>query len=264
MAILGGLCVATASLQAAEGVLIMQRTTTSGGSQKTSQVQIEKNRMRTEMTDANGAKTAVVFDGTKQVMYMINLDRKTYTEMTKADADRLGGMAQGAMAQMQAKMASLPPEQRAKVEAMMKSTGTAMGMGTSARTEYRKTGTDKVGKWTCDKYEGYRNGEKATEICTVDPSALGFTAADFAVTTQFVEFFKAMIPQGADELFGLGKPEDKGFSGLPIRTVTTVMGRQTTSELIDASRQSFPDAVFAVPEGFQKQDVTAGRGRGRQ
>ena len=34
--------------------------------------------------------------------WIVNVDRKTYSEMTKADMDRIGGQAAGAMAQMQA------------------------------------------------------------------------------------------------------------------------------------------------------------------
>jgi len=263
ISILGGLCVLSAGLQAAEGILIVQRTTT-GGTPRTSQMQIEKNRMRMDMTDQSGGRQAVVFDGAKQVMYMINFDKKTYNEMTKADADRLGAMAQGMMDQMSAMLAKMPPEQREKMAAMMKGRGAAMGAVSAAKLEYKKVGTDKVGKWTCDKYDGYRNGEKASEVCTVEPRALGFTAADFEVTRQFAEFFKAMVPQGAEQVFGIGKPDEQGFSGLPIRSVSTIMGRETTSELTDASRQNFPDSAFAVPEDFQKVDMMAGRGRGRQ
>jgi hypothetical protein len=47
-----------------------------------------------------------------------------------------------------------------------------------------------------------------------------------------------------------------------VRTITTVAGRQTTSEIVEASRQTFPDSVFQVPAGYQKTDFMGARGRG--
>ena len=73
----------------------------------------------------NGAVQAMIFDGGKQVLYIVDPARKTYMEMTKADADRLGAQVQGAMAQMQAQLEKLPPAQRAQMEAMLKGRGGA-------------------------------------------------------------------------------------------------------------------------------------------
>ena len=187
-------CLAAAPLFAADGVLIVEKTTTSGNT-KTNQIQIEKERMRAESDTQT-----VVFDGTKQVLWLINDGRKSYSEMTKADVDRMGGQLNDAMAKMQEQLKSLPPEQRAQIEAMMKGRGMpGMAGGAAApKTEYRKTGTDKVGAWTCDKYEGTRGGQKVTELCTVDPKVLGLAMSDFQVSKQLVEFFGKLVPQGAD------------------------------------------------------------------
>src|SRR5262249_30139132 len=78
---------------AADGVLIVQQTTTAGGP-KTNQVQIAKDKMRAEVSGTTGATQIVIFDATKQVIDMVNFDRKTYTEMTKADLDNMAAMAQ--------------------------------------------------------------------------------------------------------------------------------------------------------------------------
>ena len=180
----------SAAAGAETGVLVVQKTNTGSG-QVTNQMQIAKSRMRAEMIDGSGSQRAFIFDGDRQVMLLINPERKSYNEITKADVDRFAG-------QMKEMMAKVPPEMRAKVEAMMK--GQGMGSAAAVKTEYRKAGTDKTGKWTCDKYDGYENGQKTSEICTVDPSVLGLSAADFAVTQQFVEFFSKLMPQAAGQL----------------------------------------------------------------
>src|SRR3954470_1751877 len=81
--LVGAFCLAASPLFAADGVLIVEKTT-SGGSTKTNQIQIEKERMRAESDTQT-----VVFDGTKQVLWLINDGRKSYSEMTKADVDRM-------------------------------------------------------------------------------------------------------------------------------------------------------------------------------
>ena len=257
---------AGAPAYAADGILIAQKVT-SGGKTTTSETQIEKTRMRTEVTGPTGRRNIMIFDGGAQVMRMIDEGAKTYSEITKADLDRLSAQMQGAMAQLQQQMQNLPPEQRARMEAMMQGAGRGIaGMAAAQRPEYHKAGgTDKVGRWTCEKYEGTRNGAKVSEMCTVDPSAAGFTAADFEITKEFAEFFSKMMPQGMERLFSVGTAGPAGFSGFPVRALNFDSSGKVTStmELTDVSRQSFPDSIFAVPAGYQKKEFP-GAGRGRQ
>lgn len=252
-------CVAAGPLLAADGVLISEKSTT-GAKTETHQIQIDRTRMRVETAGQNGEKQAFVFDGSKQIMWMINYGRKTYSEITKADVDRVGGQVSDAMSKMQAQMQSLPPEQRARMEAMMQ--GRGMPSMTPAKTEYKKTGPGQAGKWTCEKYEGYQNSQKTTELCTVEPQALGLTPADFEIATQLQAFFAKLMPQGAENMFRFGKMEEQGFSGVPVRRAS--FGAQASvSEITDVTRQSFPDATFTVPEGFQKEASPFGARPGR-
>ena len=262
-----GVCVLAGAAQAADGLLLVQKTT-SGTTVRTNRVQIERTRMRTESTDPSGAQQVMIFDGAKKVLTTIDVGKKTYREMTEADVEKMGAQMSGAMAQLQEQMKNMTPEQRAMMEKMSGRMGAAMaGMGAPVKVQYRKAGTDTVGKWKCDKYEGFKGEEKTSEICTVDPKVLGFAATDFEVSKQMAEFFKKMVPQMAEQMarqaFTLSSPEEQGFSGVPVRTSITVAGRQVTTEIVEAGRQTFPDAAYQVPAGFQKLDFMAGPGRGR-
>jgi hypothetical protein len=161
------------------------------------------------------------------------------------------------MTQMQEQLKSMPPGMREKMEAMLKGRGMAGAAGMT-KTEYRKAGTGKVAKWTCDRYDGYQNDQKTAELCTVDPKALGFAPADFEVTRQLGEFFRQLMPQNADAMFSIGGANDpQGFSGVPVRRVYSIGPRQTVSEVTDISRQTFDDSLFTVPAGFQRQAFAA-------
>ena len=241
------LCLPAWPFEAAGGVLIVEQTKIGDAPAQTHQVQIDKDWMRMEHT-MSSEKAAFVFDGAKQAIWIVNYDRKTYNEMTKADVDRLGDHLSDAMARMREQVKSMPPDRRARVEAMTR--GRAMG---AQKTMFRKVGTDTVGRWTCDKYEGYQNDQKTAELCTVDPSVLGFVAADFEVSRKLAEFFRKLVPQNPDDVFSLGKPEEQGWSGVPVRRTFTVGLRQMTTEVTEVSRQTFPPSTFEVPAGFSKK-----------
>jgi hypothetical protein len=266
IAIAGALCLTTLPLFAADGLLLVQQQT-DGANTKTTQVQIEKDRMRAEMTGTDGEKQAIVFDATKQTLTIINVDKKSYSVLTKADVDAMGAQMSDARAQMQAQMAAMSPEQRAQMQAMMGRLGGAMAAA-APKTEYRKTGTDKVGRWTCDKYEGFENGKKVSELCTVDPAALGFTATDFDVAKRLQEFFKGMTqsyPNLAQQIFAPGTMEAQGYVGVPIRRTEYQNEKpQSKGELQQITRQSFAAATYEVPSGFKQEDSPmGGMGRGR-
>lgn len=255
------LCVLTGTAYAADGVLIVQKITTGNGTTQTHQVQMEAHRMRAESGDMAGGKQVMIFDGTKQVLTVIYPDRKAYSEMTQADADKFGGQMAGAMAQLEAQLKNMPPAQRAQMEAVLKGRG---GAAAATKTVYKRAGTDTVGKWTCDKYEGFDGATKTQEVCTVDPKALGFGATDFEVSKQMAEFFKKLVPQGSAQMFSIGTVESQGYSGVPVRHMMIIAGRQVTTEITEVTRQSFPDSAFQVPAGYEKTEfMGGGRGRGR-
>ena len=146
---------------------------------------------------------------------------------------------------MQSQLEKLPPAQRAQMEAMMKG------------VERTHTGSDGVGRWTCDKYDLTMNGQKIGEVCNVSLSTLGFGATDFDVMRQMRVFYSGMAPQAAGQLPFTTGLDPRGSSDFPVKTVLIGPGGTVTTEVIEADRQTFSDALFAVPAGFTKQDITA-------
>ena len=244
------LLTAPAIAQAADGIFMTQRVTTGGAPLTTIQVQIEPSRMRTEMAGPDGITNVTIFDGGKQVLYIIDPARKTYMEMTKADVDRMSAQMKGSVAQMQAQLEKMPPAQRAQMEAMMKG------------VQFTRTGSDTVGRWTCDKYDLTTGGQKTGEVCMVNPAALGFTAADFAVMGQMGAFYSTTASLMPNLLPGVAGIDQRGGTDFPVKTVIMMGQGQpvTTTEVIEAGRRTFPDSLFAVPAGFKKQDLPVGMG----
>src|SRR5947199_7290148 len=93
------LLLAAQTLQA-QGILLVQQETRDGKS-STNQIQLDKTHIRAE-THASGEAMAVLFDAPAQTVRMLNLDKKTYVEMTKAQMDQVKQQMGGASAQMSA------------------------------------------------------------------------------------------------------------------------------------------------------------------
>ena len=253
-------CVLTSTLYAASGMQITTKTT-NGGNTYTTTIQVDANHIRASSTGMRDGSQVIIFDGLKKVMDIVDLDKKTYNEITKEDMDRLAAQMSDMASRMSQAMANMPPAQRAQMEAMMR--GRMSQMPAAVKTEYRKTGSDTVGSWKCDKYEGYRGTQKVQELCTVDPSTLGFTPSDFNVTHEMSDFIATVVPQRAS-IFAVGSMNPAGVTGVPVRSIDYDSGGQVSSEteLTGVTRQSLPDTTFTVPSGFQKQaSPMMGRGR---
>jgi hypothetical protein len=241
---------ACAMLQA-QGIVVVQQQT-SNGQTSTSQIQLDKTHIRAE-SRASGESMAFLFDEAAQTARVLNLDKKTYMEMNAA----MSRQVQQQLAQVQAQLQNLPPEQRAALEQALRARGGLPGgfAARGAKLEYRRSGSDKVGKWACTKYEGYQAQQKVIELCTIDPKELGLTIADFEVATHLVEFLQGFLPQAAGQIVVAGTASEQGFSGIPVRRTTFTDGRvDTVTETKEIRREAIPAAAFEVPAGFKRED----------
>ena len=214
-----------ATVAAADGIRLVVRSTAVGGS-VASQIQIEPRRMR--MATPAPAAYAMVFDGAKDVLWMIDYEQHSYMETTRADVDQM---------------------------ARMMAVRTTIGADAPAKVVYRKAGTDKVGRWTCDKYASYLDDEKDSELCTVDPKVLGLTAADLEIARQYADFLPAQPGAGQQLLATFGKIDVQGFAGVVVRQLYFRLGDQSGLELTDVRRAAFPETDFQIPAGFKKESM---------
>ena len=250
---------ALAAPASAQGVTMVMRYSAAGGPTTSQQIQLDRTHIRAE-TAANGDTVAFVYDGAARVVRMINMSRKSYTEMDQAQIQQMGQQVNSAMAAMQAQLKNLPPEQQKMMQDLMKGRGLIGPGAAPERPTFKRTGSDKAGQWTCAKYEGYRGAEKVAEVCAVEPSELGLTAADFEAAKQLAQLVKSMMPAAADQLSFNGTIEEQGFPGIAVRRVTLRNGKpDSTTELTEIRREAIPASVFAVPAGFKREAMPGAR-----
>lgn len=242
------------ALGARAGVVLTGDHKTLDGSQPafTYTVSIDKDKVRMESSNTPGS--IFIYRADKGVFWMVDGSRKTYTEMTRKDLESMAGAMDAAMRQMQEQLATLPPEQRAMMEKMMKEN--MPGAADAAKPTYKKIGAGKVGSWACEKYESYVEGKKKAELCVVDPKVLGFTDADFQALKdmakpfeKFAKDMQAMMPQDG----AAGSPK-----GAPVRSVIFVDGKAQSETLIkQAKKDGIAANAFDLPAGYTKQAMAA-------
>jgi hypothetical protein len=215
-------------------------------------------------TETAGESEASVFHD--QTMYMLDTAKKTYRKFDKAQmqnlADQLGGMRK----QMEARMATLPPEQRAMIEKAMGGAGVTSGTAgkpSGPVFSVRDTGrNESAAGYDCRLWEILSDGRKEYEICAAGPAA--FPSGN--------DMIKSMVGIGdflsslAKSFGGLGAgvggywSQIQKINGVPIITrdfdSKGKLDSETRATLV--KNESIPAALFAVPAGYTEKKVNLG------
>jgi hypothetical protein len=266
-ALVAAIALSTAPLFA--GVRIQTDKTDLATNKATSdQILLDADRMRIDSGD--GRSVLFLTDGGRSRMVMLDKTKNTYQEideqMMKQMGEQMSGMS-AQMAQMEAQMKSMPPEQRAMMEKMMKG---KMPQPAAAvpKTVYTAKGSGSVNGFSCTKYEGALRGEKVADVCAAGPAQLKLTAADFQVLDKMKQFSASLTSALANSPMRASVPTSSGFEsgyeGFPIQKVTFEGGKATErEELKSITRASFSDADFSLGSA-KKVEMPMPGARGKQ
>jgi hypothetical protein len=124
-----------------------------------------------------------------------------------------------------------------------------------------KGGTDKVGNFTCTKYDELTDGKRTAELCAASPDSVQLKEADLKSMQALRKFFEPMekmIPRG-----GFTPPNVEQLKGFPVHSVNYDGDKPTFETTVLSVEQKPIDAsLFTLPAGLQKRDMFGGRGRG--
>ncbi len=259
--VLASLVVLGCSALAVQAGVALQMKESKPGSETPGQqtnMYIDAGKLRIDIREHGGKKTAMIFDQAKQVMWIIDHSRGSYMEMTAADLQRMKQQLDSAMKQMEAQMAQMPPEQRQMIEKMMKQ---RMGMAKPPSiTVQVKSRGEKVGSYVCTLYEVLSDGQRINEVW-VAPSGPGLLKeAELQTFQAMAEFFEP-IRQGARQS-GWGLSGMEQMEGFPVRWLE-YEGERVVSEweTTKVERRALESSLFTVPPGLKKQKMPTGRPR---
>lgn len=218
-------------------------------------LRVEPDRLSVEIPGEPGRR--IVFRGDRDLLWIVDADKKSYTEITKLQAQQIGARIAELRPQLEERLKNLPPEQRAMAEEAMKQFLPSATGAAGPPHSYRKTGqTAVINGWSCTRYDRMQGEKKDAELWMTDWKNLGITPADFRSVDEMAEFAKELAGPFLKQ-FGAGflhsEHEAGAPPGFPVRTVRNGPDGTTTEELKKVLRQQNPAAAFEVPAGFEKE-----------
>lgn len=231
----------------------------------TDTILLDSNRMRFDFDD--GRSVMFLTDGGRDRMVMLDKAKNQYQEIDEAMMKQMGEQLSGAMAQMEAAMKNMPPEQRAMMEKMMKGK-MPQAAPAAPKTVYTAKGSGTINGYSCTKYEGDRNGQKESELCAALPAQLKLTPADMQVFDKMRQFSSTLLNSLANSPIKVSVPSgygfESGYEGFPIQKTEFESGQATKrSELKSMTRSNFTDADFSLGNA-KKVELPIPSTRGKQ
>ncbi len=192
---------------------------------------------------------------------MIDPREKTYTVMDRATLKQLGAQLGGAMAEMDAQLANMSPEQRAMVERMMG--GNMPGKNAAMKIEAVDTGrAEVVDGRSCRLWDVKRNGAMHQRHCVVAygtlPGKEDFQSL-FKKMAALAEDMREAMPQVDLEM---DSAELAKLNGYPVLTRDYKNGKPSGAErrMTVWREEAVAAEKFQVPAGYEKREFAAKMG----
>jgi hypothetical protein len=232
----------------------------------TDTILLDANRLRVESDD--GKSMMFLTDGGRNRMVILDKTRNEYREIDEQTMNQMGQQLSAAMAQMQAKLKDLPPEQRKMAEQMLKGK-MPQAAAAAPKTVYTAKGGGSVNGFSCTKYEGDRSGEKIAEVCAALPAQLKLSSDDLQIFEKMRQFSTSLLSALANSPVRINVPTNSGFEsgyeGFPIQRADFDNGRATKrSELKSITRTSLTDADFSLGNAKKVELPIPGGPQGKQ
>jgi hypothetical protein len=199
-----------------------------------------------------GPEGGMIFRGDRKLMWMIDPEKKSYSEMTEADMQAMAARMNEAMAQLEAMKSQLPP---GMLEQMKK----AMPAAGAPKRTVKPTGASKeINGFPCKEYLVTSDDGIVNDVWSTDPASVRLQPGDLAAFKEFAEFLKTMIP-GMDAMNDWAKdfdhPKEDQVPGVPILSVLKDKGGNeiTRVELVKVEHGAVAPSAFEVPAGFSKK-----------
>ncbi|MEO8016854.1 MAG: DUF4412 domain-containing protein [Pseudomonadota bacterium] len=215
----------------------------------------------TQVVQVQGGKVRATNDKTgamilkNATLYLIDDQRKTYSQVDKAAMQRTMNQAGAQMAEMQEQLKSMPPEQRAQMEKMMGPNMQGLGNGRKDIYDSKDTGkTDTVEGRRCRLWSLLKNGKPSEELCVVPFTSLPGKEDLQKTFKELAEAFDGLaksVPGAGDS-----SKARNAINGYPVRTrhFDDAGKPRTVEEVLKSwSEESMPASTFDVPAGYRKE-----------
>lgn len=249
--VVSALCLSTAAL--ADLTLVNEAVT--GGKTRTVTLSAKGSKAYFEMKEADGPSRTMVRDGDAKKLYVIDHVKKVVLVVTEEDSKQVEEKQAALRAQMQAQLAKMPAEQRARMEATMLPPTDAKPPVFSY--EKKKTPARKIAGYSCQDYAIKRDGQLSGEGCFTSWKDLGLTAEEFKTT-----MLKAMPNMAGNPMGQAAFEATESAPGYPVwRTHFNAEGQVTTQTTLKSIAKSAVAAEnFELPKDYAVKSMAEAMG----
>lgn len=218
--------------------------------EQTQTLQVGEHKLR--MATAQGG---MIFRGDKKLIWIVDTEKKSVTEMTELEMRDMASRVEYAMTEMK----KLPPALSDKI---MKS---LPGATLPKRTVVALGVNKEINGFACSGYKVTTEGKDGTsEVWAAEPTAVKFSPADMAVFKEFADFMAIALPglEGlSDWAKDLEHPKPDQVPGIPVLTIVKdAAGKEVArTELVSVANDAVAASSFEVPEGYSKSSMKTGK-----
>jgi hypothetical protein len=214
-------------------------------------------------TGSGGTTGNVIFRGDKSLVWIVDNQNRQYIEMTRETMEKIGRTMSSVMDQVKARMASMPPEQRAMMEKMMAdqmgqaSGGSGGALDAVPPLSFKKTGIQKtINGYSCEKYDVFRGQEKLRELWITEWKNMKDFSEAMTAFNSMGKFFSTMMESLKDNPFV--KTMDTPYShtaelnGFPVMSTEVKNGVPVmVTTLKKVTRMALPESDFVPPADYK-------------
>lgn len=203
-----------------------------------------------------GPQGGMIFRGDKKLMWILEPEKKSYTEMTEADVQRMAERMNAAMQKMEEMKSQLPP---GMVEQMKQ----AMPAGSPPkRTVTPMNASKEINGFPCKGYTVTTDGGETSEVWSADPKSVRLEPSDLSVFQEFADFMKTMVPgmeQMNDWARDFENPKEDQVPGIPILSIVKDQAGKEIfrTELVKVEHGTVEASAFEPPAGYVKTKMPA-------
>lgn len=251
---------ATAPQLLAGVVIEMGAKDSSGRETPGDRIQAQSGMVRVDLAGTGDSMSMIFRD---EAILIVDHKKKTVAKLDQAAMEEVSSQMNEAMRQMEEQLASMPPEQRAMVEKMMK--GKMKGMmpdqaeGDDVSYRVESVGSGQWQTYSCSKYAAYLGSEKIQEICAAPISQVDGAEEAMEAFKAMAKSMKKMLESVKGPFASLADNPMQMINqieGFPVHTRHFEKGEPDRETFLKSSTQkSLDDSLFAAPPGYKEEDL---------
>lgn len=221
----------------------------SGAQSRESMVYVSGSKVRMDTPMEQSADSYALVDTEKDLTVFVVPGEKRYIEWSAADAKAMGEKMAQLEKMMKERMNTLPPDQRAQVESMLKQMHADDEGGAPAKVDLKSTGKSQT-----------INGMQTTgyEVKTGDETMVGWVTQDQPELAKMLQTVQSrMEKMTPPSLQGRQSARNAlGLKGFPVMVQTVDPTHYRIEEVVTVEKKAVSPSLFEIPKDFTR---TTGR-----